>query len=144
MKEKVEVIRRLIERTQNDFMSYYDSTAHEQTARQILGYALSLDRSLVSFEEHLDQMLPDTDDDGRWQASYALNTGSMVLSLIDAMKGNAATAYEECVTLFFDTVDFKVQEALNEAGIGQPSEEQIRCHELMQRERLWFSVLSAA
>lgn len=143
MNEKIEVIRRLIERTQEDFTSYYEQTSHEKVARQIAAYALNLDHALVNLEEPLGQMLPDTEDDGRWQASYALNTGGMILSLINAMKGNVSAAYKESVMLFFDTVDFKVQEALDEVGIEDPSEEQIANHQLMQRDRLWFSNLLA-
>lgn len=143
MNEKIEVIRCLIERTQDDFTSYHEQTIHEKIAGQIASYALSLNPMLASLEEPLGQMLPDTEDDGRWQASYALNTGSMILSLIDAMRGNVSAAYEESVILFFDTVDFKVQEMLDEGGIAEPSEEQIANHQLMQRERLWFTKLLA-
>lgn len=143
MNENIEVIRCLIERTQDDFTSYYEQTIHEKIARHIASYALNLDPMLVSLEEPLGQILPDTEDDGRWQASYALNTGGMILSLIDAMRGNVSAAYEESIMLFFDTIDFKVQEAFDEGGIAEPSEEQIANHPVMQRERLWFTNLLA-
>lgn len=106
-----------------------------------MSYALRMNYALVTFENDLNQMLPDTEDDGRWQASYALNTGCMMLNLVDLMKGGSTHAYDEPVTLFFDTIDFKVQEALEKVGIEQPSEEQIASHDLMLGERQWFSKL---
>ncbi len=87
-------------------------------------------------------MLPDTDDDGSWSASYALNTGVMLLCLITAIRGNAQDSYDEAVQAFFDTVDFKVQELLEQAGVSAPSEAQIAQHPLMQREKAWFANVS--
>lgn len=139
-----EVIRLLIERTQQDFVSYYASTPKEQRAEQLVAYALSLNEALIPLEGELKKMLPDTEDDGRFQASYAINTGCMMLDLIEVMKGPSSRSYDEAVTPFFDSVYFKVREALLKSGIDKPTETQIAEHEIMLGERRWFSTLLAA
>jgi len=108
-----------------------------------MSFALALDPTLVGLDQELEQLLPDTEDDGSWEASYALNTGCMILNLIEAMKGEASRSYNEAVTLFFDSVDFKVQQSLEQSGIEHPTEAQIANHEYMQMERQWFSILEA-
>jgi hypothetical protein len=141
MIEKAEVIRRLIERTQQDFVSYYAATPRKERAEHLMSYALTLDVTLIGLERELDQMLPDTEDDGSVEASCALNTGCMMLSLIEVMKGDTLRGYDEAVSLFFDSMDFKIQQSLAESGIERPTEPQIASHELMLQERQWFAKL---
>lgn len=139
MKTKAEIVRLLIEHTQQDFVSYYASTTVSALAKRIIELALCLDPALVDHERELDKMLPDTEDDRRWEASYAINTGGMMLSLIEIMRTDNQQSFKDAVTLFFDTVDFKVQQALEASGICRPTESQIASHELMAGERAWFS-----
>ncbi len=86
-------------------------------------------------------MLPDTEDDGRVTASYALNTGAMVLSLIDYINTRDEQHYRDAVTLFFDSVDFKVHEQLESIGVTAPTDEQVDAHPLLSEERRWFQSL---
>lgn len=113
-------------------------------AEQFIGLALALDPKLIKYEQEIDKMLPNIDDDGRWEASYALNTGAMMLSLIELMRSENKASYKDAVTLFFDTVDFKVQQSLEASGIKKATEEQIAGHDLMIREREWFASITAA
>jgi hypothetical protein len=94
--------------------------------------ALAVDRQL------LEAMLPDSEDDGSWEASYALNTGAMVLALIDYSSSGYQQHYREAVTLFFDTVDFKVHQELESRGMTSPTEQEVAAHPVMVRERAWF------
>ena len=89
-------------------------------------------------------MLPDTEDDGRFEASFALNTGAMVLSLLNYVDSGDEAHYRDAVSLFFDTVDFKVHEELGKAGIVTPSEQQIASHPLLVQERRWFASIESA
>lgn len=139
---KVGVICALVERTKDDFLSYYTDSERAERAAQILSWALSQDSRILSCEKELDSILPDTDEDGTWSASYALNTGVMLLCLISAMRGNPQDSYDEAAQAFFDTVDFKVQELLEQGGVSAPSEAQIAQHPLMRREKTWFATLS--
>ena len=45
--DRIEVTRRLIERTQRDFLSYYLRTPHRQLADRLMSYALALDQALI-------------------------------------------------------------------------------------------------
>ena len=64
-----------------------------------------------------------------------------MLSLIDYINTQDEQHYRDAVTLFFDTVDFKVHEQLEAAGITARTEEQVTTHPLLNEERRWFQSL---
>ena len=133
------VIQKLIERTAQDFTSYFTGTNLSADAFRIIHAAVTEPRSLTPDRLLLEWMIPDTEDDGRWEASYALNTGAMVLGLIDYLKTGDESHYDDAVTLFFDTVDFKVHQDFELRGVTSPSEEQVASHPLMREARAWFA-----
>lgn len=137
------VLRELIARTAADFVSYFEDPKLSVAADQIIQAALAGSPSLPGDREMVESMLPDTEDDGRWEASYALNTGAMVLSLIGYLQTRDEKHYRDAVTLFFDTVDFKVHQELESRGITTPSEEEIAAHPLFVEERAWFTSVEA-
>lgn len=144
MMDRANIIRKLIGRTASDFLSYFEGTPRKSDAERIIAAAVGGLSSLAQERDLLECMLPDTENDGRCEASYALNTGAMVLSLIDYVHTRDEAHYREAVTLFFDTVDFKVHEELENAGIVTPSEQQIVTHPLFVQERLWFTSVESA
>lgn len=137
------IIRKLIERTAPDFVSYFEGTQLSAAAERIIKAALSDSSFLSGDRELVERMLPDTEDDGRWEAAYALNTGAMVLSLMDYLRTRDEDHYRDAVTLFFDTVDFKVHEELESRGVATPSEQEIAAHPLFVGERAWFGSVEA-
>ncbi len=137
--DRVATIQRLIKRTAGDFTSYFEGTDLLADASRIIQVAITNPGVLAVDRQLLEWMLPDTEDDGRWEASYALNTGAMVLGLIDYLKTGDEQQYLDAVTLFFDTVDFKVHQELESQGLTSPSEQEIAGHPLMVRERAWFA-----
>lgn len=139
-----EIIRELVRRTQNDFVSYFAGTSQADRAALIVAFALSGDARLASLREELDEMIPDTELDGRWECSYALNNGIMIMSLIDYQRTGNDENYNEAVTVFFDSVDFKVQQSLEKEGVPVPTEAQIANHPLFVTERAWFDRLVGA
>lgn len=138
------VIQKLIERTAADFVSYFDGTRSSAAAERIIQAALTDAPSLSDDCELVESMLPDTEDDGRWEASYALNTGAMVLSLMDYLQTRDENHYREAVTLFFDSVDFKVHQQLESRGVTTASEEQVAAHPLFVEEHEWFARIEAS
>lgn len=132
-----EVVRQLVARTRADFVSYFAGSQHAERAAELVAWAQAGDPRLNNCPAEIDAMLPDTEDDGSWAASYALNAGGIILCLIELSAGNTA-AYEEAVTLYFDTVDFRVQQDLEAAGIKYPTEAQIANHPIMVSENTWF------
>jgi hypothetical protein len=134
----VSVIQKLIEHTARDFTSYFAGTDLSTDASRIIHVALTDPRFLMADRQLLEWMILDTEDDGRWEASYALNTGAMMLGLIDYLKNGDENHYHEAVTLFFDTVDFKVHQDLESRGVTSPNEQEIAVHPLMVQERAWF------
>ena len=138
------VIRKLIERTRSDFVSYFEGTPQQTDAKRIIAAAVEGATSLPDERELLESILPDTEDDARLVASYALNTGVMVLSLIDYERTRDEAHYRDAVTVFFDTIDFRVHEELENAGIRAPTEQQIASHPLMASERRWFADTESA
>jgi hypothetical protein len=142
--DRATIIRRLIERTAADFVSYFVDTPHEGGAARVIAAAIAGPPTLFADREIVEALLPDTEEDGRWEASYALNTGAMVLSLIDYVQTNDEQHYRDAVTLFFDTVDFKVHQQLEQGGIDTPRPEQIATHPLLTQERRWFESLESA
>ena len=136
------VIRKLIERTASDFVSYFQGTPSSAAAERVIKAALTDARSLSGDRQLVESMLPDTEDDGRWESSYALNTGAMVLSLVDYLQTRDEDHYRDAVALFFDSVDFKVHQELESRGVTTPSEEEIAAH-LFVEERAWFASIEA-
>ncbi|MNZ50335.1 hypothetical protein D3C78_681210 [compost metagenome] len=136
------VIRALIRRTQHDFLSYFEGTSFSERAAQIVMLAVSGYPGLASLRDELTSLVPDTETDGSWECSYALNAGAIMLSLIDYQIDGDEGHYEEAVTLFFDTIDFKVQQDLEREGIFYPTQEQISSHEYFVREKSWFFKLT--
>ena len=65
----------------------------------------------------------------------------MILNLIDYQSTENKNYYDEAVTVFFDTVDFKVQQDLEEQGNSRSTEAQIRSHKLFVLEETWFKQL---
>lgn len=57
-----------------------------------------------------------------------------MLCLVDIAAGSES-AYEQAVTLFFDTVDFKVLQVLDVAGMSVPDEQQTAGHAFVNREK---------
>jgi len=107
---KDRIIRELIKRTRLDFESYFLGTALESRAGEIVARALAGNKDIVHMKEELGSMIPDTNDDGSWECSYALNTGMMILNLIDYLLNEDEAYYDDAVAVFFDSVDFKVQQ----------------------------------
>lgn len=140
--DKVRVIRELIKRTRDDFDSYFIGTPLADRALMMTELAISGDASLKQHIEELIQMIPDTEDDGSWQCSYALNTGSMIESLVTFQETGDDKHYESAVASFFDSVDFKVQEELEKIGISHATEDQIESHPIMTAESAWFDELT--
>jgi len=138
------IIQKLIERTANDFVTYFENTDAFTAADRIIATALTDPLSLQQDRDVVESMLPDTEDDGRWEASYALNTGAMVLALTDYLKTRDEERYRDAVTLFFDTVDFKVHQDLESRGITTPTEDEIATHPRSSEERSWFATLEAS
>ena len=141
---KTKVIRKLIERTKDDFVSYFTSGPSLERAGTIVNWAITGDPRLASCKDEVESMLPDTNQDGRWESSYALNTGLLIVCLIQYEDTHHDKVYSEAVTLFFDSVDFKVQQSLEAQGINHPSESQIQSHALYAAQRQWFKELKAA
>jgi len=139
---KTQIIRELIRRTRDDFDSYFAGTQIANRARFITELAILGDPDIVQYADELERMIPNTETDGSLACSYALNTGIMIESLLAFMETGQKEHYECAVEVFFDSVDFKVQEALEEAGIAHATERQISSHPLMVNERAWFSNLS--
>ena len=136
--EHAAIIREMIRHTRQDFLAYFEGTRLSQSAAAIIALAISGDSRLASIRGELETIIPDTNEDGNWQCSYALNTGVMILSLIDFQMTENRKHYENAVEMFFDTIDFKVQEALEKKGNLRPAEDQIRSHPLYIREKAWF------
>lgn len=136
------VIRELISRTKKDSVSYFRNAPVAKQADQVVEWVLSGDSRLASIRNEVEAMIPDTDEDGSWECSYALNTGVMILSLIDYEATEADDHYIEAVTKFFDTVDFKVQQELESQGIAHPNKSQIANHPVFLREHEWFNQLN--
>ncbi len=141
--DRATTIRRLIERTAVDFVSYFEGTPHEDAAERSIAAAVAGLVMLPDDRALLQAILPDTEDDGRWEASYALNTGAMMLSLIDYLNTRDEQHYRDAVTLFFDTVDFEIHEVFEQAGVTTPTDEQIAAHPLLAREQRWFASLQS-
>ncbi|MGE0388191.1 MAG: hypothetical protein AB7Q97_25995 [Gammaproteobacteria bacterium] len=139
----IDTIRALIARTREDFSGYFRSGPLESRARLLVQWAADGDPRLDAARGEIDAMLPDTAQDGRWEASYALNTGGMILNLIDLRASGDERHCREAVTLFFDSVDFKVQRQLESAGVHDPSQSRIASHPLYVRERHWFDGLAS-
>ena len=142
--DRVSIIRKLIERTASDFLSYFDGTPLRSDAERIIAMAVGGLSLQPEDRDLLEWMLPDTEDDGRFEASFALNTGAMVLSLLNYVDSGDEAHYRDAVSLFFDTVDFKVHEELEKAGIDTPTEQQIASHPLLVQERRWFASIESA
>jgi len=70
-----QVIRELIRRTKNDFLEYFRNVPLAERAAMIVEIALSEGVQLASIRDELESMIPDTEEDGSWESSYALNTG---------------------------------------------------------------------
>lgn len=132
-----EIVRQLVARTRADFVSYFEGSRRSERAAELAAWAEAGDPRITGCAAEIEAMLPDTDDDGSWAASYALNAGCIMLCLIE-VTGGKAEAYEEAMTLYFDTVDFKVQQELAAAGISHPTEAQIANHPLLASEKTWF------
>ncbi len=142
--DRASIIRKLIERIASDFLSYFKGTPLESDAERIIAAAVGGLSSLSQDRDLLEWMLPDTENDGRFEASFALNAGSMVLSLIDYVNTRDEAHYRDAVTFFFDTIDFKIHEELENAGIATPLEQQIASHPLFVQERRWFASVESA
>lgn len=140
---KTQIIRELIRRTREDFDSYFSGTPLEDRACLFTELAISGDPTLEQYVGELNEMIPDTEVDGSIQCSYALNTGIMIESLIYFTKTENKEHYESAVEVFFDSVDFKVQDLLERSGITRATENQIATHPLMLEERAWFNSLSS-
>ena len=140
--DHVLVIQKLIERTASDFVSYFRGTEHV-AAERIIKVALTQPLSLPADRELVESMLPDTEDDGRWEASYALNTGGMVLAFTDYLLTRDEHHYRDAVTLFFDTVDFKVRQELESRNVMTPADEEIAAHPRFVEARAWFMGLGS-
>lgn len=138
------IVQALIARTREDFSGYYRGDPRESRAQLLVQWAVDADPRLDPARAEIDAMLPDTEQDGRWEASYALNTGCMMLCLIDFRASGEPHHCQEAVRLFFDTVDFKVQQRLEGEGVVQPSELQITSHPVYAQERQWFERLATA
>ncbi len=139
---KDRIIRELIKRTRQDFENYYLGKTLESRAGEIVAMALAGNKDICDMKEELESMIPDTNDDGSWECSYALNTGVMILNLIDYLLTEDDAYYDDAVLVFFDSVDFKVQQDFERQGIGRPSEEQILDHEFYQAEKHWFAEMT--
>lgn len=142
--DRMSIIRSLIARTAADFLSYFAQTPRAGDAQRVIAAAVAGSSAPFDDREVIEAMLPDMEEDGRWEASYALNTGAMVLSLIDYVQTEVEQYYRDAVALFFDTVDFKVHEKLEQAGVETPSDEQIASHPLLTQEQRWFKSLESA
>lgn len=137
--EREQLIRELIKRTRQDFESYFLGKVLESRACEIVAMALAGNKDIVDVKEELESMIPDTNDDGSWECSYALNTGMMILNLIDYLLTEDEAYYDDAVAVFFDSIDFKVQQDFERQGIGSPSEEQISDHAFYKTEKQWFA-----
>lgn len=135
------IIQKLIDRTKDDFLSYFVSPPLSDKAESVIQNALSLQGVPVEMTDEIESMIPDTEEDGRWECSYALNTGLMILCLIDYMRVGDEKYYNDTVELFFDSVDFKVQQDLERIGTLRPTEDQICKHNLYMKEKDWFDCL---
>lgn len=142
--DRVGIICKLIERTASDFVLYFEGMPQKSEAERIIAAAVHGLPSLSHDRDLLELMLPDTENDGRPEASYALNTGAMVLSLIAYIQTGGEAHYRDAVTLFFDSVDLRVHEELENGGINTPSEQQIASHPLLAQERRWFASVESA
>lgn len=136
-----QIICEMIQHTKHDFISYFRGTHLSQKAEFITELALSGDDTLASMRSELESIIPDTKTDGSWECSYSLNTGSMILNLIDYQYTENEKHYDDAVTVFFDAVDFKVQQDLERQGISRPTEAQTRNHEVFVLEKAWFHQL---
>jgi hypothetical protein len=65
-----------------------------------------------------------------------------MLCLLDYRKTGDRKHYDSAVALFFDTVDFKVQQILEGEGVTHPTEAQIHDHALYRSEREWLEKLT--
>jgi len=140
---KIQAIREIIRQTRKDFENYFRGTDSEEKAKKLIEIALNDTDEIKTFRNEIDSMIPDTEDDGSWECSYALNTGLILLNLIDYLKEPSEKLYDETVSVFFDTVDFKTQQYLEKDGIRHASEEQILNHDFYKGEKKWFDEMTA-
>ena len=143
MMDKAQVIRELIRRTKDDFVAYFAGTPLAERAALIVELAISGDARLAGMRQELTAMIPDTENDGSWQCSYALNTGVMIESLLEYQATGETTRYDTAVRVFFDSLDFRVQQDMEGKGISRPTEEEIAAHPLFVREQAWFDQLTS-
>jgi hypothetical protein len=140
--KKEQIITALIQRTREDWVSYFSNSPIAEKAEWIVDLAISGDSRILEKKSELKGMIPDTENDGSWKCSYALNTGVMIESLIEYREDSSCEHFETAVSMFFDSVDFKVQQDLEREGTLNPTEEEITTHPLYVREKLWFDDLT--
>jgi len=140
---KAAILQALIQRTRDDLVFYFQDAACAARAQELIAWSLSGDQRLAAARDELEAMLPNTEEDGSWESSYALNTGAMILCLIDYQSTQDERHYTEAITLFFDTIDFKVQQLLERQHVYQPAEQQIQSHPFYVAEREWFDNLDS-
>jgi hypothetical protein len=134
----------LVERTREDFTSYFHGTETEELARSLIHAVLADPEKALREKQQIELLLPDTEDDGSLEASYALNAGAIVTLLVNFATTGAAACADNAISLLLDSADFRAQEALEAAGIAEPTEEQIRQHPIFAREQEWNRALTAA
>ncbi len=62
----------------------------------------------------LDAIIPDTDDFGDWDGSYALNASLSVLETLEYLVDRDKSHIKSISTYMTDTVDFKIAQADND------------------------------
>jgi len=81
-------------------------TALEESKRKLIDTSL-IKQLILSVED----IIPDTDDYGDYDGSYALNAGAAVLELLEYLLDEDLTHILNISTYMFDTIDFKLSES---------------------------------
>jgi hypothetical protein len=133
-----EILLALVDRKRDDFTSYFVGTSNAEAVAKLVDAVLSDPKKATAERQRIEVLIPNTEDDGSLEASYALNAGVIVTLFADFALTGSETCVEDAKTLFLDSADFRAQEALRVSGVHEPTEDQIREHPIFVRERQWL------
>jgi hypothetical protein len=133
-----ELLIALVERTRADFTCYFAGTPTEEIACGLIDAVLENPENSRREKQQIEFLLPDTEDDGSLEASYALDAGVIATLLVDFATTGSERSAEEAASLLLDSADFRARDALEAEGISDPTEDQIRRHPIFAREKDWL------
>ena len=140
--ESRQLLLALVERTRRDFVSYFADTPNAEVAEQLIDTVLANPKGALRERQQLEFLIPDTEDDGSLEASYALNAGVIVTLFVDFAITGSQTCVDEAATLLLDTAYFKAGAALEASGVPEPTDVQMKEHLIFVREKQWLENLA--